>query len=623
MIGRILAGRYKVDAVIGEGGMARVWRATDMNTGKAVAVKVLREEYWDDETFVRRFEREAQAASRMTHPNIVNLLDVGLEEDGTRYLVIEYVSGKTLKQLIQESGTIRPDMAAQIIIRVLAAVQHAHQNGVIHRDIKPQNILIDKEGAVKVSDFGIARVANSQTMSQDDEAVMGSVYYFSPEQAKGAVVDEKSDLYSVGVMFYEMLTGKVPFTGDTPVAIAMKHLQDKPTPPSEINPAVSPALDFVVLHAMEKRPRHRYASATDMLRDVRLAMEHPDTILAARAEAERRERELRLSQRKQQHVQRRVRWMRRVLVGVFSLLLLVITAIAGYTIMERILTNNRNRVEVPNVVGLQSVAAINMLVDNGLDPLIRYDWYDLVLEDIVADQSIAPGTFVERGEKITIAICRSNFNLSIPNVTNIPYGDAVTLLNNLGLVVGNVEQAVSQAEYNLVINQSIKPGTPANTGDSIDLVISGGSVTMPRLVDMTPEQATQTVMAFGLRLRSIDDEFVVVDKPEKVGVVVGQEPEAFREIKEGSSVSLKIGIPADTLYSASLTLDLLDIDPDTTVSVHLMDAAGNTTIEYSQTFEDSPGKITLDFYRVAAEEAWYYVYYNDEQQDSGSLMFTR
>jgi len=254
---RILAGRYKVVAPIGEGGMSRVWRAQDLNTGKFVAVKVLRDEYREDETFVRRFEREALAASKMTHPNIANLLDVGVEEDGTRYLVIEYVSGKTLKQFIQESGTIRPETAAQIIMRVLAAVQHAHQNGVIHRDIKPQNILIDKEGAVKVADFGIARVANAQTMNQDTETVMGSVYYFSPEQAKGALVDEKSDLYSVGVMFYEMLTGQVPFTGDTPVAIAMKHIQDAPVPPSEICGAVSQAMDFAVLHAMEKRARNR------------------------------------------------------------------------------------------------------------------------------------------------------------------------------------------------------------------------------------------------------------------------------------------------------------------------------------------------------------------------------
>ena len=193
-IGRVLAGRYQINGFIGEGGMSRVWRALDQNTGKYVAIKVLREEYSEDESFIRRFDREAQAASRMSHPNIVNLLDVGVEDDGTRYLVMEYVQGKTLKRFIQESGALRPEIASQIIIRVLAALQHAHQNGVVHRDIKPQNILIDKEGTVKVADFGIARMANAQTVNQSDENVMGSVYYFSPEQARGAAVDARSDI---------------------------------------------------------------------------------------------------------------------------------------------------------------------------------------------------------------------------------------------------------------------------------------------------------------------------------------------------------------------------------------------------------------------------------------------
>ena len=193
-IGRVLAGRYQINGFIGEGGMSRVWRALDQNTGKYVAIKVLREEYSEDESFIRRFDREAQAASRMSHPNIVNLLDVSVEDDGTRYLVMEYVQGKTLKRFIQESGALRPEIASQIIIRVLAALQHAHQNGVVHRDIKPQNILIDKEGTVKVADFGIARMANAQTVNQSDENVMGSVYYFSPEQARGAAVDARSDI---------------------------------------------------------------------------------------------------------------------------------------------------------------------------------------------------------------------------------------------------------------------------------------------------------------------------------------------------------------------------------------------------------------------------------------------
>lgn len=621
MIGRVLAGRYKVVSEVGEGGMSRVWRATDLNTGKVVAVKVLRDEYKDDETFVRRFEREAQAASRMTHPNIAGLLDVGLEEDGTRYLVIEYVSGITLKQFIRETGAIRPETAAQIIIRVLAAVQHAHQNGVIHRDIKPQNILIDKEGAVKVSDFGIARVANAQTTRQDDDAVMGSVYYFSPEQARGADVDEKSDLYSVGIVFYEMLTGQVPYTGDTPVAIAMKHLQERPVPPSEINPAVSPALDFVVLHAMEKRPRNRYASAQDMLRDVRLALEHPDTILAARAEAERRERELRLKSRRQQQAERRVKWMRRVLVGVFSLILLVVMALVGYTVMERVLVSRRNTVEVPNVIGLSRTEAVANLEALDLEPAFRYDWYDLVPEDVVADQSAAPGTFVEPDSIVTIVICRSTYEIRVPNVMNIPYEDALSILARVGLTVTGVEQAVSQAEYNLVLSQSLEPGTAVNQGDSIQLIVSGGSVTMPRLIDLSRSQAEQTIIAFNLQLTNLEE--VVVEDPSKVGMVIGQTPDPYREIKRNSSVSISVGAPASSLYAAHITLNLSDIPSGTAVSLRVAEADGTETIRYSQTFAEAPGAVPISLYSETARTAEYAVYFDDVLQYSDTLTFAR
>lgn len=396
----------------------------------------------------------------MTHPNIVNLLDVGVEPDGTRYLVIEFVSGKTLKQFIQESGALRPDIAAQIIIRVLAAVQHAHQNGVIHRDIKPQNILIDKEGTVKVSDFGIARVANAQTTSQDTETVMGSVYYFSPEQAKGATVDEKSDLYSVGAVFYEMLTGQVPFTGETPVAIAMKHLQQPPVPPSRINPAVSPALDYVVLHALEKKPRNRYASAADMLRDVRLALEHPDTILAARAQEERREREARAARKRQERTRKRVRWMRRALVGLFSLGLLVVIALLGYTVTSRVLDARQNTVEVPNFIGKDWQVAAQEAEQAGLQPYLRFDEMPLVPENLVADQDIAPGTIVRPGTTITIIICQSQYDLVIPAVTNLSLAAAQTTITEMGLTVGEVREVRTRPAKTWSSARCPRPGRP-------------------------------------------------------------------------------------------------------------------------------------------------------------------
>lgn len=618
-IGRVLAGRYQINGFIGEGGMSRVWRALDQNTGKNVAVKVLREEYSEDESFIRRFDREAQAASRMSHPNIVNLLDVGVEEDGTRYLVMEYVQGKTLKRFIQESGALRPEIAAQIIIRVLAALQHAHQNGVVHRDIKPQNILIDKEGTVKVADFGIARMANAQTVNQTDESVMGSVYYFSPEQARGAAVDARSDIYSVGVVFYEMLTGKVPFTGDTPVAIAMQHLQTAPIPPAEVNPSVSSALDFVVLHAMEKKPRRRYQSAEEMLRDVRLAMDHPDTILAAREEAERREKAERERERRSKSVRRRVRVMRAALVTVFSLLLVGAIIGTGYFAVQRVVDEKSNLVEVPALIGRMKEDAITLLISAGLEPAVTYDEYPLVKENLVADQSVAPGQKVEKGSFVTITVSRSVYETNIPTVTGVPLSEAQEILTNAGLVVSEIETQPSEAANMIVIQQLPDAGTNAHKGDSVKLIVSGGIVVMPSLQGMTRDQAEQTIIAYGLTLAGVYEE--VVSDPAQIGVVTSQAPAMYSEILPGAAVTFTIGKPSQTLYAATVDIDLSAMNDGATLTVDLLDDAGNRVTQYTETIEKGGGSRTVTLYRETPGEAEYAVSFNGTEIYRSTVIF--
>ena len=618
-IGRVLAGRYQINGFIGEGGMSRVWRALDQNTGKNVAVKVLREEYSEDESFIRRFDREAQAASRMSHPNIVNLLDVGVEEDGTRYLVMEYVQGKTLKRFIQESGALRPEIAAQIIIRVLAALQHAHQNGVVHRDIKPQNILIDKEGTVKVADFGIARMANAQTVNQTDESVMGSVYYFSPEQARGAAVDARSDIYSVGVVFYEMLTGKVPFTGDTPVAIAMQHLQTAPIPPAEVNPSVSSALDFVVLHAMEKKPRRRYQSAEEMLRDVRLAMDHPDTILAAREEAERREKAERERERKDKSVRRRVRVMRAALVTVFSLLLVGAIIGTGYFAVQRVVDEKSSLVEVPAVIGRMKEDAITLLISAGLEPAVTYDEYPLVKENLVADQSVAPGQKVEKGSFVTITVSRSVYETNIPTVTGVPLSEAQEILTNAGLVVSEIETQPSEAANMIVIQQLPDAGTNAHKGDSVKLIVSGGIVVMPSLQGMTRDQAEQTIIAYGLTLAGVYEE--VVSDPAQIGVVTSQAPAMYSEILPGAAVTFTIGKPSQTLYAATVDIDLSAMNDGATLTVDLLDSEGNRVTQYTEKVEQGGGSRTVTLYRETPGEAEYAVSFNGTEIYRSTVIF--
>ena len=265
--GTIFAGRYRLERKLGSGGMADVWLAEDQELGRKVAIKMLHERYANDVQFVERFRREATHAAGLSHPNVVAIHDRG-EAEGSYFIVMEYVEGRTLKELIVTRGMCPIPVAISYTRQVLAALRYAHRNGIVHRDIKPHNVLVDNEGRVKVADFGIARAGSSQMTEAG--TIIGTAQYLSPEQARGAPVDESSDLYSTGIVLYELLTGKVPFTGETPVEIAMKHLSQIPEAPSTHRPEIPRDLDLVVLRALAKEPADRYRSAKEMDRDLEL-----------------------------------------------------------------------------------------------------------------------------------------------------------------------------------------------------------------------------------------------------------------------------------------------------------------------------------------------------------------
>ena len=275
-IGRKLEGRYEIQELIGFGGMAVVFKAWDLLERRYVAVKILKDEYLQSEDFKRRFRNESKAIALLSHPNIVRVLDVNFD-DHIQYIVMEYIDGITLKEYIEQQKVVRWKECIHFTIQILRALQHAHDNGIVHRDIKPQNVMLLENGTIKVMDFGIARFARETGKTMSDKAI-GSVHYISPEQARGEATDEKTDIYAVGVMMYEMLTGQVPFDGDTPVSIAIKQMQIEPRRPTSLNPEIPIGLEEIVLRAMQKDPQLRYLTAAEMLRDIDEFKHNPDVV---------------------------------------------------------------------------------------------------------------------------------------------------------------------------------------------------------------------------------------------------------------------------------------------------------------------------------------------------------
>ena len=497
MIGKVLDNRYELVEFIGKGGMALVYRAIDRRTGHSVAVKILRPEFNQDAEFSSRFEREAMAASKMSHHNIVNLLDVG-QDDNMRYLVMEYVKGRTLKEVIRQKGALPPTVAAQIGIRILSALQHAHKNGIIHRDIKPQNILVHSDGLIKVADFGIARVAGSNTISTDD-SVMGSVHYFSPEQAKGEPVTAASDLYSVGVVLYEMLTGKPPFDGETPVAVAMQHIGSKPTPISELNPAVPPAMERVVEKAMEKRPERRYQSALEMAQDLQRALQEPDGTWLGRLPDQpvsSQPQQTGTTDRTRAIHTRKWLWTR---IGLIAMLALVIGGMAfgALIIYDQVV----NTTEAPYCLDETEADALRMIARAGLKYDISRTSDAVKAAGTVIMQSPEFGTNMRKNETVFLTISTGPEEQAIPAITGMSVESARNELERLGFtLLALPERVLSSSAWDTVLSQDPEDGDMMPSGSVVQVILSGGSVTLPDLVGMTRQEALFQIQQLQLQL---------------------------------------------------------------------------------------------------------------------------
>ena len=585
MIGSVLSGRYEVQEVVGTGGMAVVYRAWDRKNKRTVAIKVLRPEYEQDQEFVRRFSREAEAAAKMSHENIVNLLDVGKDND-VRYIVMEYVPGQTLKDLIREKGRIPPETAVRMGIRILAAVDHAHKNGIVHRDIKPQNILVDARGKVKVADFGIARLKTAQTTRVDDKqnSALGSVHYFSPEQASGEVADEKSDLYSVGVVLYEMLTGEVPFDGETAVSVALKHVSEEPRSMREINPAISWGLDEVVMRALAKDSARRYQTAAEFAGDLRKALVHPHGGFVAYPMT--REEQERLREEKRREALRRKRRLRRA-----TLIAAVVVGVVLIGTLTWYFAAVYNMETVPMAVGSEEAAAVSALQDRGFDVAVEYEYSEEVMQGIVSDQSVPSGEKRRRGTQVSITVSAGSQWVYFEDMTGWTLEQVYEALTGLDIAAERVSvtYAVSDQPVGCVAGQIPEAGWITRETD-ITFILSAEAVEVPTLTGLTYEGAQALAEAEGLKIGEAISGYSA-DAP--AGTVIAQSVPPGEVVAAGTEITLTISQPRQSLYYPASNYTIVVPLDEVEVVLEITPPSGTTFTGFTGTLDAGTYSIEL------------------------------
>lgn len=569
---KLLAGRYELIEKIGDGGMAVVYKAKDRLLNRYVAVKILRSEFTRDAQFIESFRKESQAAAGLQHPNIVNVYDVG-KEGNIYFIVMELIDGRPLSDIIEENGPLDYRNVIEIGKQVAAALSLAHKNHIIHRDVKPHNIMITKDGVAKLADFGIAKAISSSTIVNKDEGgqVMGSVHYFSPEQARGKYVDEKSDVYSLGIVLYEMLTGEVPFDGDNQVEIALMHINEDIKPPSQIIDNVPPALEKIILKATDKYQTNRYENAEVMFEDLNnvdfLSKKIGDNILMEGAARKKKpvkindENEEKLnaiisdkggkksSKNKSKSSDEKSKFKKALPWIIALIALIIVGAVGGYFLSSKFLDDDNKKIEVPSLKGMtydeasDELDSLNLKIEKGDDV------YSAEIEKgkIVSQSPIAK-TKVKKGSKIKVNISKGKKAGLVPVLIGKTYNDAdiSATLSQYGFVLGNVTYDESEKyDEGIIINQTPSAGSTSRAGSAINIVVSKGKKEkskVPTLTGLTADQAVQALNKEGLQVGDISyEESNVYGKD----FVMWQQYSAGTELKKGTSVSIKIskGIP--------------------------------------------------------------------------------
>jgi len=560
--GTIFAGRYRLERKLGGGGMADVWLAEDQELGRKVAIKMLHDRYANDTQFVERFRREATHAAGLSHPNVVSIFDRG-EAGGSYFIVMEYVEGRTLKELIVTRGPCPVPVAISYVRQVLAALRYAHRNGIVHRDIKPHNVLVDHEGRVKVADFGIARAGSSQMTEAG--SIIGTAQYLSPEQARGAPVDESSDLYSTGILLFELLTGKVPFTGETPVEIAMKHLSQVPPAPSSIRSEVPHDLDLVVLRALAKEPADRYRSAKEMDRDLELVGRGdavgPETEEAATmvlrgestAETSVQPRPTGYGgDERYRAYEGQVKTGRAWWPWLVAAAAAIALGIGGWLLYDNIRDqiDANEPVAVNLYTGILEKKAVALIDADGFEDNVRRLPNADVQPGYVYQQDPEQGTKQPRGSIVTILVSSGKPKVTVPSLVGKSRDAAVAELTRLQLEP-NVVQVSSSQQANQVTAQNPKPGVVVVAGSSVRINVSSGPkpVAVPSVIGQSYDSAAAQLQSAGFTVGRVD-----VDSDQPAGQVVDQSPPGNSTASNGSSVTLSVSKGPTTVTVPDVSL---------------------------------------------------------------------
>ena len=554
--GSVIGNRYEIKEKIGSGGMATVYKALDKILNRYVAIKVLRDEFTTDEEFIKRFNAEAQSAARLTHPNIVSVYDVG-QEYNIYYIVMELIQGKTLKQIIEEDGFLSWKWSINIAIQIAAALEMAHKNNIIHRDIKPHNIMITEDGVAKVTDFGIAKAVSNSTITAFG-TTLGSVHYFSPEHARGGYTDAKSDLYSLGVVMYEMLTGKVPFDADTPVSVALKHMQEDPEEPIKLNKNIPSAVNQIIMKVMKKDPNNRYQNATEMINDLKLALKRPEggfiedlnytdgltrRIPTVDSDFENnKNQKTNISTNNMEkmsffkaHPKVKVAIIIAVFVIVFVATLLITLAVVNSSTPEDI--------QIPNVVGKTAEAAKLEIENSNLTYTVAKEIYSADVEAgyiISQNPEYVSNYSVKEGSLVSVVISKGKKMVKMPKVAGMEFYKAQSELNDLGIKVEKIEKTSQKVQAGYIISQETVENTEVETGTTVKLYVSSGTgikkVTVTSVVGKNKDEAMKELTELGLEVNVLEEENIAKSE----GVILKQSIEVGTSVDEGSAITITV-----------------------------------------------------------------------------------